>query len=217
MTSQPAVPTPYGSAHDGRPLLVASFRTLEDARDAMSELEAKGIDGDDLVLVGPTAQVAEREALEPDEADKRALSRVTAGVALGIVDGALLGAVVGALVIGAVILLWNGTLTERGLVYGLLVAWFGAAGGLLGAFMGVSRSAGFSDSMELSLEADPDLPACLAVYGPERELRRRRALIESMRPVDITTDAVPETVHPDEATSTDAPAKPPTTEGVRVS
>ena len=59
MTAIP-VPTPHGSAHDARPRLLARYRCLRDVRSAIETLEAHGVDGDDIALVGPAALAAER-------------------------------------------------------------------------------------------------------------------------------------------------------------
>ena len=52
--AQPGDPlvTMAGSSHGGRSTLLAHYRTLPDVRHAIDALEAEGIDGDDLALVG---------------------------------------------------------------------------------------------------------------------------------------------------------------------
>ncbi|MDP9332352.1 MAG: hypothetical protein M3Q30_03430 [Actinomycetota bacterium] len=95
--------TPHGSAHSGKPALLAHYRTLVDVRHAIARLEASGVDGDDLALVGDAALLLEQT---PDRTrtDSRFLSSVTRSIAVGILAGALLGAAFGAVFVGALLL-----------------------------------------------------------------------------------------------------------------
>jgi hypothetical protein len=50
--SAATVPIPHGSSHTGRPSLLARYRSLREVRTAIEELDAPGIDGNDLARVG---------------------------------------------------------------------------------------------------------------------------------------------------------------------
>ena len=54
--------TPAGSAHDGRPSLLARYGTLTHVRRAIETLEAQGIDGDHLTLVGREGELPRHRA-----------------------------------------------------------------------------------------------------------------------------------------------------------
>ena len=183
-----------GSAHDVRPTALAQYRSLRDARHAMQSLEAGGMDGDDLALVGETARDVEEEVSRSRD-DARILSSATGGVVVGALAGALVCALVGAVFVGGLVLAWSG-LDNRAWVFGLLVGWFAAGGAVLGGFFGVYRTMGFSESEPLTLEDEPGVPIWLAVYGSSPDVVRPK--LDATAPVEVfeTPDVV--TVHPDE-------------------
>jgi hypothetical protein len=188
-SSADAVTTPLGGSHEGAPAVLAQYSDLDAARHAIQQLEQQGVDGDDIALVGSSARALERGATR-ETSDSRILSHSGLAIAAGVAAGGLLGAVLGAITIGLILLVWSG-LDARGWVYGLMVAWFTAGGALLGAFAGVSRSIGFSESMAITYEDEPSSPPWLAVYGPREELLH---IVEATDPIEIGWSA--RTTHP---------------------
>jgi hypothetical protein len=185
-----AITTPHGSAHSGRPALLARYRTLVDARHAIRDLETRGIDGDDISLVG-AASVAERTT-DRSRIDRRMLTSTTAALAIGIVGGGLAGALLGAVVMGIVVLAFS--VPSEGWVFTLMVCWFAAAGSLFASLASVMRTLGFSESVPLTWEDEPPAPVWLAVYGTPREVRPD---VEATQPAEIVDDPSV-TAHPDE-------------------
>jgi hypothetical protein len=186
-----AISTPHGSAHSGVPSLLARYHTLVDARYAMRSLEAHGIDGDDVTLVGEASHV--EASTERHSTDRRFLTSVSAALAIGVIAGALIGALIGCVAMGIVALLWP-SVVDNGWVFVLMVCWFAAGGAVLCSIAAIARAIGFSESIALTWEDDPDAPIWLAVYGETEPLRRE---IEATCPLEIVDD--PEvTAHPDE-------------------
>jgi hypothetical protein len=186
-----AISTPHGSAHDGTPVLLARYHTLVDVRYAIRALEAKGVDGDDITVVGEAAHT--EASTERHRTDRRILTSVTKALVVGLVLGAWLGAVAGAAVMGVVALLWPSAVDD-GWVYVLMVGWFAAGGAVLFAIGAIARVLGFSESLALTWEDDPDAPIWLAVYGDADEVRPD---VEATRPLEIVDDPVA-TAHPEE-------------------
>jgi hypothetical protein len=181
--------TPAGSAHAGRPSLLVRYRSLGDVRRAIDDLEAHGVDGDHLTLVGRDGElphVASRR-----RSDSRFLSHTMLLLAAGVICGALAGAVVGAALVGLVLLVRSG-LEASGWIFALITVWFAAGGAVLGCFFAVSRAVGFSESWPLTFEDETAGPVWLAVYegidDPEAMAERTRAL-------EIVTDPVVEVSH----------------------
>lgn len=185
-----AIATPHGSAHDGNPGLIARYHNLADARGAIRTLEAKGVDGDDIALLGESAHT--HEETDHGKVDRRILASVSLALFVGIVGGALVGGVIGLVVMTIAVLAFD--FDSSGWVFGLMVGWFAAAGALFGSLASVMRALGFSESLPLTFEDDPGAPVWLAVYG---DTERVRPGVESTEPVEIVTDAV-FTAHPDE-------------------
>jgi hypothetical protein len=153
--------TPAGSSHLGRPALLARYGTLVDVRHAIDELEARGIDGDHLTLVGREGELP--HATDRRRSDSRFLSHTMLALAVGTLGGALCGAILGAAIIGLVLLLWS-SLDATGWIFLLLTAWFAAGGAVLGCFFAISRMVGFSESWPLTFEDETEGPLWLAVY-----------------------------------------------------
>jgi hypothetical protein len=184
-----ALSTPHGSAHSGVPALMARYHSLVDARYAIRALESKGVDGDDIALVG--AAVDAERTTERSAIDRRILSSVSLSLVVGIVAGGLVGAVLGAAAMGLVVLLGPDL---DGWVFGLMVGWCAAMGALFGSLASVMRTLGFSESLPLTWEDGDGHPVWLAVYGEAGEVRPD---VEATRPEQILDDPV-ETAHPDE-------------------
>ena len=187
-----AVATPYGSAHEGSPAVIARYRTLVDVRLAIESLESSGVDGDDLALIGDTAVLTE-QTTNRRRSDSRVLSSVGAAIAIGIFGGAALGGLVGAILVGPAVLAWS-SLASPGWVFGLMVAWFAAGGSLLGAFFAVERRIGFSESWPLTFEDDHGRPLWLAVYDGDEKVH---GALQETRPLEIVPEPEIRTAHPD--------------------
>ena len=185
------IATPHGSAHDGIPALLARYRSLLDARAAIRTLEGKGVDGDDLALVGAAARA--EATTRRATLDRRMLSSTTLSLAVGIVAGAVVGALVGAIGMLVVMVAWP-HMASGGTVYVLMVCWFAAAGALFGSIGSVMRTLGFSESLPLTWEDERDEPVWLAVYG---EHDHAVEVVATTDPVEVVDDPVV-TAHPDE-------------------
>src|SRR6266542_1987079 len=177
------LPTSPASAHDAQPSLLVRYGTLVDVRHAIDALEAHGVDGDQLALVGKAAATL-GGSTDRHRADRRFLANTTVALAVGVVLGAIFGALFGAVVIGIVILLWPG-LDATTWVFALLTAWFGAGGAVLGGFTAVSRSVGFSESWPLTFEDEPDGPLWLAVYA---DASSAEEVVPTTHPLEIVHD-----------------------------
>jgi hypothetical protein len=193
------VTTPLGSTHEGAPAVLAQYGDLTAARHAIQRLEQQGVDGDDIALVGSSARALER-GTRRERSDARVVSHAGVAVALGVLAGGALGALLGTVVVGVIVLLWN-DLDARGWVFGLMVAWFAAGGALLGAFAGVSRAIGFSESMGITYE-DGSASPWLAVYGPREKLL---PIVEATDPIEIGWSA--RTTHPPTAATSSRSAQ----------
>src|SRR4051812_27660037 len=98
-----------GSTREGRPHVLARFATAETARRAIERLEARGIDGHEIELVGPRAPVPVRER---EDSDEEFMWRTTRWVLLGVVLGALGGGLLGVIGAGTELLVWPGGLSH---------------------------------------------------------------------------------------------------------
>jgi hypothetical protein len=161
--ASPAEPlvTPAGSSHLGKPAFLARYGTLVDVRHAIDLLEARGVDGDDITLVGRSGELP--HMTDRRRADSRILSHTMLALAMGVVAGALAGAAIGAVVVGLAVLLWPG-LDATGWVFALITVWFAAGGSVLGCFAAISKVVGFSESWPLTFEDATNGPVWLAVY-----------------------------------------------------
>jgi hypothetical protein len=182
------------SAHDGRPKLMARYGALPEARHAIEALEAHGVDGDDLALVGEGALVAEQQS-RTDAADAQAVAYAARWITAGIVLGAVAGAAAGAVLVGAIVVLWPGGLSHEGWVFALVTAWLAAGGSLMGGFVAVARKTGFSDSWPLTFGEQPDVSVWLAVY---RDIDPDRVGLSDTEPLEVRFDPPVLTRHPRE-------------------
>lgn len=180
------VTTARGSTHEGTPAVMAHYSDLEHARDAMRSLEASGIDGDDLALLGPAATELE-QTTERRATDRRVLSSATAAMALGVVGGAVAGVAIGA-VFMAVGALAFGDVVDRGWIVVLMIGWFAAGGAVLGAIASIARTVGFSESLPLTWEDEPHHPVWLAVYGDASEKDTVVHRVEATGPLELVDD-----------------------------
>jgi hypothetical protein len=183
--------TTLGTAHDGIPVLLAEYPSLPAVRHAIEELEAHGVDGDDLALVGGASVAADRNTTNA-ASDARFLSRVSTRVILSAIGGALLGALFGVLFAGGMVLIED--VASPGWVLLLMTGWFAAGGSLLGAFSAVARTAGFSESLPTTFAEEPGSSLWLAVYrGPREEVR---PTVAGTDPLEIIDDPSVVTSHP---------------------
>jgi hypothetical protein len=199
-TTATELPTTPGSAHDAQPSTLARYRTLADARHAINALEAHGVDGDQLALVGEAAAHL-GESTDRRRADRRFLSNTTIALAVGVLVGAVAGAVLGAAIIGIVLLLWSG-LDDKGWVFVLLTCWFAVGGAVLGGFAAISRSVGFSDAVPDTFEDQPEGPLWLAVYAHPAHVEE---VLGTTHPLEIVRDPDIRTVHPPRGTASEPP------------
>jgi hypothetical protein len=161
MASPEPFVTPAGSSHRGQPTFLARYGTLVDVRHAIDTLEARGVDGDDITLVGRAGELPRKT--DRRRADARVLSHTMLALAIGVVGGALVGAAIGAVVVGLAVLLWpNLDATEW--VFALITVWFAVGGSVLGCFTAISKVVGFSESWPLTFEDAANGPVWLAVY-----------------------------------------------------
>jgi hypothetical protein len=200
-TAATELPTTPATAHDAQPSILARYGTLTDVRHAINELEAHGVDGDQLALIGEAAAHLSGHT-EVRRADRRFLTSTTIALAVGVIGGALAGALLGAAIIGIVLLLWSG-LDEKGWVLLLLTCWFAAGGAILGAFAAISRSVGFSEAVSDTFEDEPEGTLWLAVYAYPAHAEE---VLPTTHPLEIVRDPDIRTVHPPRATATEPPA-----------
>jgi len=194
------LPTTPATAHDAQPSLLVRYGTLADVRHGINVLEAHGVDGDQLALVGEAAADLGGRT-EVRRADRRFLANTTLALAIGILGGAVVGALAGAAIVGIVLLLWPG-LDERGWVFLLLTCWFAVGGGVLGGFAAISRSVGFSEAVPDTFEDQPEGPLWLAVYA---DVGDADEVLSATHPLEIVRDPDTRTVHPATATATEPP------------
>jgi hypothetical protein len=190
------VATTHGSAHDARPPNMARYANLPDARHAIEALESRGIDGDDIALVGEGAMEAERNP-ERVERDQRFLRHTVLSVVVGTAAGGLAGIVIGAVCVGAVVLLWPDGIEHPLWAFAFVCGFVMAAGMVLGGFTAIARHTGFSESWDATFGNDPGADIWLAVYRDDA--RALDALVDT-HPVELRSDRslTADTRHPDE-------------------
>jgi hypothetical protein len=171
---------------------MARYPDLRAARRAIESLEAAGIDGNDIALVGEGALEAEHVDRRP-ERDARVLGHVTKWVLLGALLGAVIAAPISALCVGAVVLLWPGGLSHPLWAFALVVGWGIVAGLILGGFSALSRKTGFSESWEATFGDPGGRPVWLAIYTEDAAAVRT---LPGTDPVEIRADPDVETRHP---------------------
>lgn len=192
MSDRIVVMTPRGSAHDGRPRLIARYASMDDAREAIAYLEAHGVDGDDVALVGDAAVTAERAQAWP-HTDRKFLTTFKRWIAAGSLLGTLAGALVGGAIAGLLVLL-ESDFPDSGWTFALVVAFFAACSGLIGCYVAFLRRSAFSESWPLTFEDVPG-EVWLAVYSDPGQVR---PALEATQPLEVHVDPDIITVHPDE-------------------
>ncbi|HEY4397544.1 MAG TPA: hypothetical protein VGO28_07700 [Acidimicrobiia bacterium] len=156
-------------------MLVAEFRSPEDARAAIEALEQHGIDGGEIGVPAPPRD-APRQAV-----DRRTLLHISGRFGRGIAVGAVVGAVIFAL-IGVVFLVVGWPVAAFA---GLVLA--GAAiGGTTGAFIGVERGVAMSEGWEETFHEPPTGDVRLEVQTTSSaEMAKARRVLEERQPLTV--------------------------------
>jgi hypothetical protein len=170
-----------------RPTVTARFTDLAGARDAIKALENSGVDGDQIELLGRSADVA-RTPTNPKISDRRVARYLVPRVFRGAATGALIGAAIGTL-IGSVVLTITGSATAL-----LIACVLGGVflGSTLGAFVFLERSIGLADDWSLTFQDAPEGPIWVGVYTQDPMVRTHAAhTLEHHRPLELRTDTPP--------------------------
>ena len=160
-------------------MLVARFRSPEDARAAIEALEHHGIDGVE-IGVRSSPRGDRRQAV-----DRRMLLHVGGRAGKGIAAGSVAGAAIFAAA-GVVLLLVG---LPAAAFAGLVLA--GAAlGGTAGAFIGVERGVGMSESWEQTFHEPSAHAVPVEVHATSAaELATARRVLEDQRPIELRESA----------------------------
>ena len=156
-------------------MLVAQFRSPEDARAAIEALEHHGIDGGEFGVPAPPRDDRRQSV------DRRTMVRVGGQAGKGIAAGAVVGAAILA-VVGVVFLLLG---WPAGAFVGIVLA--GAAiGGTAGAFIGVERGVATSESWEQTFHEPRANPVPVEVHTTSAaETATARRVLEQRRPLAL--------------------------------
>ncbi len=128
--------------------VLGRFESAETARDALKALENRGVDGEDLALVGAPSARARRD-FSVGEPDRRIAAFVSRRVAKGIAFGLLLGLALGV----GVVAIASWTIVDfdfDSLPAVVALIGFALLGGVVGALAGVAGGVGFSESWPLA-------------------------------------------------------------------
>ena len=161
---------------------------MTQARAALESLENAGVDGDDLELVGPSADAA-RTPDDPKLPDRRAARHIGGRLAFGIVFGAIAGALLG-LVVGVIaVAITNEDTREVALTFAFVIVGIGL-GATTGGFISFERSVGTSEAWPLTFEDAPEGPVWVAVYSHRRQTTERAERELARRhPVELRREA----------------------------
>jgi hypothetical protein len=167
--------------------VAASFADMAGARGAVEALEHAGVDGDEIELVGESADAA-RMPTSPARPDRRMAVHIVQRLAVGAVIGAAAGAVVGA-ALGLTLVAATSTGGGAGLVFALGIAGLGL-GGVVSAFLSFERTVGLSDAWPLTFEDVPDGSVWVAVYSHAPGTHDRAlATLARQRPIELRDNA----------------------------
>jgi len=160
-------------------MLVATFRSPEDARAAIEALEHHRIDGVEIGVPRPPR--SER----PPSIDRRTLLHVGGRAGKGIAAGIVVGAA--AFAVAAVVLLLVGL--PAAAFVGIVLA--GAAiSGTAGAFIGVERGVGMSESWEQTFHEPRAHAVPVEVHTTSAaEAATARRVLEERRPLELRESA----------------------------
>src|SRR5262245_14854800 len=156
-------------------MLIAVFRSPEDARAAIEALEHHGIDGVEIGVPAPPRDD------RPASVDRRTLLHVGGRAGKGIAAGVVVGAAVFA--VAGIVLLLTGL--PAAAFAGLVLA--GAAiGGTAGAFIGVERGVGMSEGWEQTFHEPRAHTVPVEVHTTSAaEMERARRVLEERRPLAL--------------------------------
>jgi MFS family permease len=169
--------------------VAASFPSMESARVAIEALEHAGVDGDDIELLGRTADAA-RTPTNPKPTDRRVALHLVRRIAVGAALGALAGFVLGVLAGLIVAAVTDATDSRAGLVTAFAIVGIGI-GTTLGILLAFERAVGLSDAWPLTFEDVPDgPPVWVAVYTrAPRERARAADALSRLRPLELRRGA----------------------------
>jgi hypothetical protein len=159
------------------PEVIATYETLDRAREAMSALERGGVGSDAVSLEGGAAARAAAET-DTSRRDRRVAGQVGNRVLLGVLGGAAIGAGIG-LLVGWI------AFGSFGPILGSAIA--GAiAGGVVGGAVGGYGTPAESEEWELTHESEPPGSVTVRVRSEDlAELDRAAQVLAKGRPVDL--------------------------------
>jgi len=159
--------------------VVATYPDMEAARTAFNALEAAGVDGDDMSLLGPHADAAAAE-LETRERDAHLVGDVTEHA----VKGGAIGSVAGAIV-GGVAFAIPGVGPAIGV--GIWAALGGAiAGGAVGSVAGGIGAIDQSEDWELTYDDVAEGKVLVATHAEaESDAEKQESVLRQHRPLKV--------------------------------
>ena len=160
--------------------VVATYPDMATARDAFNALEAAGIDGDDMSLVGPHADAA---AAETDTRDRDA--HLVGDVGEKVVKGGAIGSVAGAIA-GSVAFLIPGVGPAVGV--GIWAATLGGAvaGGAIGGVAGGVSAVDYSEDWELTYDDVAQGNVLVATHAAEsEEADTQESILRAHKPLKV--------------------------------
>src|SRR3954451_2055175 len=160
--------------------VVATYPDMEAARKAFSALEAAGIDGDDMSLVGPHADAV---AADTDTRDRDA--HLVGDVSEKVVKGGAIGSVAGAIA-GSVAFLIPGVGPAVGV--GIWAATLGGAvaGGAIGGVAGGGSAVDYSEDWELTYDDVAPGNVLVATHADESaEADTQESILRDHKPLKV--------------------------------
>jgi hypothetical protein len=168
------------------PTLAARFDSADVAREAIKRLENSGVDGADIQLLTSGA-TARQPPADPQTEDRRIGRYVVPGVAFGAIVGGVVGAVLGlglAAALSAVTdLAISGGVVAACVLAGILIV------SAVGAFIGMERRIGFSESWTRTFDDYDNGPLWVAVRAPDESVfERARNALQTVGPLELRSD-----------------------------
>jgi outer membrane lipoprotein SlyB len=160
--------------------VVATFPDMGTARKAFNALEAAGVDGDDMSLLG---RHADEVAAETDTADRDA--HLVGDVSEHVVKGGAIGSVAGAIA-GGVAFMIPGIGTGIGV--GIWAATLGGAvaGGAVGGVVGGVASIDQSDDWELTYDEVAEGKVLVATHADaEADAEKQESVLRQSHPLKV--------------------------------
>jgi outer membrane lipoprotein SlyB len=160
--------------------VVATYSDMESARKAFGALEAAGIDGDDMSLLGRHADAA---AAETDTKDRDA--HLVGDVGEHVVKGGAIGSVAGAIAGGVAFLIPG---VGPGIGVGIWAATLGGAvaGGAIGGVAGGVASVDYSEDWELTYDDVAEGKVLVATHADEEaEAEKQESVLRNNKPLKV--------------------------------